>query len=234
MDWLRRTRRPPPGPEPASTARSAGPGPGGTPGAPGAAVTGVPGSPSASSSHVTEGAAPGIAALLDGIPDDGSRAILDLGPATGSSFDIYSRYARRIRFADVMGDGDWSGAVDPRNGLLRTIAAPPEHPHDLILAWDVLDRLFPEDRARMVEWLAAAAASAARLHAVARGSESSLAGPVRFSLAGTDRLRFEPVPGGNPPRGRILPAEMAKLLSPFRVIHAYTLKSGLREYVALR
>jgi hypothetical protein len=233
VDWLRRTRRPPPGPEPASTTGAAAAGPRATPPPAGAVVPGVPGAPPAPS-HVTEGAAPGIAALLDGIPDDGSRAVLDLGPATASSFDVYSRYARRIRFADVMGDGGWPGNADPREGLLRTLAAPPERPQDLILAWDVLDRLYPEDRPRLVEWLAAAAARGARLHAVARGSESSLTGAVRFSLAGTDRLRFEPVPGGNPPRGRILPAEVAKLLSPFRVIHAYTLKSGLREYVALR
>jgi hypothetical protein len=179
-----------------------------------------------------ESAAPGVAALLADIPEDGSRSVLDLGAAAGPSLETYVRHARHVMFADVLGDSGWAGSADPRDALLRTIERRTDRAYDLILGWDTLDRLLPEDRPRLVEWLAAVAAAHARLHVVVRGGES-LDRPLAFRLHGSDRIRYQPVPGSLP-GGRIFPAEVARLLLPFRVIHAYTLRSGLREYVALR
>ncbi len=178
-----------------------------------------------------EGAAPGVAALVDGISQDRSHSVLDLGPAVNANLSIYSRFARWVRFADVLGEGGMprSGA----QGALSEIPAQPEHPYDLVFGWDALDRLYAEDRARLVERLADLTAPGARLHLITR-AEDALAHPLRFTLVELNRIRYEPTAGPPLPRPRLLPAEVMKVLAPFRVIHAFTLRSGLREYVALR
>ncbi len=106
--------------------------------------------------------------------------------------------------------------------------------YDLIFAWDALDRLFAEDRPRLIESLALLTAPGARLHLITRGSDDTLARPLRFTLVDLNRLRYESTAGAPLPKPRLLPAELMKLLAPFHVIHAFTLRSGLREYVARR
>ena len=207
MDWLRRTARVPPLETPAQE---------------------EPGL------EQTEGAAPGVAVLLGQLSEDRSQAIVDLGPATGDSFRVYSRYARWVRFADLLGE-----AWRPREqrsvaGLLQQIPANPQRPYDFVFAWDILDRLFPGDRPRLVEWVADVTAPGARLHVLVRTSENAPMQPLRFSLLGIDRLRFEPTSTARLPPSRLLPADVAKLLAPLQVVNAFTLKTGFREYVAVR
>ncbi len=180
-----------------------------------------------------EGAAPGVAALLDGVKEDRSHSLLDLGPATDRNLRLYARFARWVRFADLLGEGGWARAGGSAAGLARVLPAQPEHPYDLILAWDVVDRLFPEDRLRLVERLAELTAPRARIHLVVR-SEEAVSKPLRFTLLDINRIRYEPLPMPPTPRPRLLPADVTKALAPFQVLHAYTLRSGMREYVAMR
>ena len=179
-----------------------------------------------------EGAAPGVAALVDGVSQDRSHSVLDLGPAINLNLTIYSRFARWVRFADVLGESGWTHGGGG-SGPLSHIPLQPEHPYDLVFAWDALDRLFPEDRPRLVESLATLTAPGTRLHLITRADEA-LARPLRFTLVDTNRIRYEGTSGASLPRPRLLPAELMKLLPPFQVQHAFTLRSGLREYVAVR
>ena len=55
----------------------------------------------------------------------------------------------------------------------------------------MLDRLFPEDRPRLVARLAELTAPGSRLHLVARADEA-MARPLRFTLVDVNRIRFEP------------------------------------------
>jgi hypothetical protein len=181
-----------------------------------------------------EAAAPGVAALLQGVSEGRSRAVLDLGTASDQSLRAYSRFARWIRFADLLGDASWPQALRSDAGVLRTVPSQPDHPYDFVFAWDVLDRLFPDDRPRLLQWLAEITAPNARLHAIVRSSEDTFTFPLRFTLLDVDRIRYEPAGTAQLPGPRLLPAQVAKLMAPFRVAHAFLLKSGLREYVAVR
>lgn len=180
-----------------------------------------------------EGAAPGVAALLDGVSEDRSHAVLDLGPATDRSLRVYSRFARWVRFADLLGEAWWPSQA-PAGDLLKTVLPQPDRPYDLVFAWDILDRLFPDDRPRLVEWLADVTAPDARLHLLVRSSDEANMRPLRFTLLDVDRMLYEPIGTAALPPSRLLPADIGKLLSPLRVAHAFTLKTGFREYVALR
>lgn len=182
-------------------------------------------------SEGVERATPGIAAFFDRIDEEGEHAVLDLGPADNSSLRVYSRYARWVRFADLLAE-----PVPPEGweAALRSLPPHPERPYDLVLAWDVLDHTPPEVRPRLIERVAEISAADARLFVVVDTSAGSTTQPIRFSLLDIDRMRYAmagPAQPGWPP---LLPAEVERLLVPFHVARAFTSQIGLREYVAIR
>ncbi|MEX2282936.1 MAG: hypothetical protein WEE89_10685 [Gemmatimonadota bacterium] len=157
--------------------------------------------------------------------------MLDLGAAADQNLRVYSRFARWIHFADLLGD-PWSHRGEQSAGGLHLPRL--DRAYDVVFAWDILDRLFPEARSRLVQWLTDTTAASTRVHAVVRASEDSIARPLRFTLMDLGRIRYEIAGTARLPVSRMLPAEVAKVLAPLRVAHAFTLKNGLREYVAVR
>src|SRR5690606_32103389 len=99
---------------------------------------------------VVGGAAPGLTALFEGVKQEVEHAVLDLGPAAESSLSVYGRFARRIRFADLLSAGTSSAGL---GDALRAVRAQPEQPYDLVFGWDILDRLPPEARPALMERL---------------------------------------------------------------------------------
>lgn len=176
------------------------------------------------------GSTPGVAALLETVEADGSHSVLDLGPAMASSFRLYRRYASRIRFADLFGEwstGGWKGS-------LAAIPVQEDYPYDLILGWDVLDRLPSEGRRELIDTLADLSAPGGGFHTVIHASRSQTIRPLQFGLLDVDRMFYEPASSSQLSRTPILAAELARLVEPFQVTRAFTLKGELREYVAVR
>jgi hypothetical protein len=156
--------------------------------------------------------------------------VLDLGPAAGPSLEVYGRFARWIRFADLLdaaSHGGWAAA-------LGDLPPHPERPYDLVFAWDILDRIFPEERPRLIARLAELSAPRARMYVAVDASGRSAVQPLGFRLLDVDSVGYEPTGPPRPPLPPLLPAEVERLLSPFRVSRAFTVKGGLREYVAVR
>jgi hypothetical protein len=156
--------------------------------------------------------------------------VLDLGQASDSSLKLYSRFARKVRFADLLAaatEGGWAKA-------LNDLPAPDERLYDLVLAWDIMDRISPEERRRLMTRLTELCASGARLFLGVDASGSPMSQPLRYSLLDVDRLRCEPTGPARPAKPSLLPAQVEKVLEPFQVMRAFTLKGGLREYVAIR
>jgi hypothetical protein len=177
-----------------------------------------------------ERATPGIAALFTGVSQDGSHSVLDLGPAADASLRVYGRYARRARFADLIAatsSKEWPAA-------LAALPAQPDHPYDLIFAWDVLDRLGKDERSALLSRLAEVSAAEARLHIVVDASGRGAVEPLRYVLVDVDRVRCEPTGPARPAPTALLPGEVERLLAPFQVVSGFTLKSGVREYLAAR
>lgn len=177
-----------------------------------------------------ERSAPGLAELLDGIREGGRRSVLDLGPAVAANFELYGRFADRVRFVDLL-------AVRYRRGLrnaLEGIPPRPGQPHDLVLVWDALDRLDPPERPLLMERIREVTDQGSRLHAVFRASDEVSPPPLRFVLLEPGRVRCDPVDEPGSPGPRLLPTEVEELLRPFEVIRGFTLRGQLREYVAAR
>lgn len=178
-----------------------------------------------------ERAAPGIAALFDGLKPDGSHAVLDLGPGTGGHLRLYRPFARQVGFADLVpepprGPG-WAAA-------LKALPPRPGRPYDIVLLWNVFDRLAPAERSVLMDRVVELTGPGARLYTVVESSETASSRPMGFTLLDLERISQEPLGPPEPARERVLPAEVERLLSPFEVMRAFTLRLGWREYVAVR
>jgi hypothetical protein len=175
--------------------------------------------------------APGIAALFDGVTEDRTHAVLDVGGAGGAHFRLYSRFARQVRFAELVPTpphgSDWSAA-------LRRLAPGGQRLYDLVLLWNLLDRIWPEERPAFMEELDRVTLPGARLYAVVDTSGRQTAPPLRFTLLDVDRVLEEETGPPEPTHAPLLPAEVERVLAPFEVMRAITLRSGMREYVAIK
>lgn len=176
----------------------------------------------------SERSAQALGALFEGLRDDGSHTVLDLGSASVGSFDTLGRFARRVRFAGLLAEGV------PTD---RDVAAVPTyegHPYDVILAWHLLDLVAPRERPALVRALTRISTPRARLYLVSDTARGAHTPRLGYELRGTDRV-VERVVGPPGPRWpEMLPADLERLLEPFRVVRAVVLKGGRREYLAVR
>lgn len=206
MDWLRRIGRevPAPAPEPPEE-------PAQQPG--------------------VERSSPGLAAFFDGVAEDRSHAVLDLGSASDSSLRLFSRFARWVRFADLGTQPTDPGAWP---GTLAAIPPNSKRPYDLVFAWDIFDRLEPGQRPDLVQHLVEITDPAARLFLTVTSAGRGPIQPMRFAVLDTDRMRFQAIGNPAPVIAPLLPGEVERMLAPFHVVRAFTSRVGLREYVAVR
>jgi len=82
--------------------------------------------------------------------------------------------------------------------------------------------------------LAEITAPDARLYIVVDASGESMTQPQRYTLLDVDRITQRAVGRPEPAQRQLLPAQVERLLAPFEVVHAFTLRLGLREYVAVK
>lgn len=178
---------------------------------------------------VLERASPGLTALFGVMKPERAHSILDLGEASRRHLAVLSPYARQIRFAGLVPAPPAGNTLRVALGRLPPNAA---HPYDVVLAWDVLDRLGAADRQALLERVVELTAPRARLYASVDTSGAETIQPVRWTLVSVDRISQEPV--GAPERAKpvLLPAQAERLLNPFKVTHAFSLRVGAREYVA--
>lgn len=174
---------------------------------------------------------PGLAALFEGIGTDAGVSVLDLGEGSSTQLEVLAPYARVVRFA----------GLTPRFGPdsvtahhLRALAPHPQHPYDVVLAWGILDHLDPADHALFVRRMCEITAPGARLYASVDAAGRTMVRAVRSTLVAVDRVAEEAVGPELPAWPPLLPAPFARLLVPFQVDKAFTLRTGLREYVAVK
>jgi hypothetical protein len=191
----------------------------------------VDAAPGPGESGGTVQSAPGIAALLEELPTDGVDTVLDLGPAVGNNLRWFGRYARRLRFADLK--RAWR-SVGSLAEALDGLGHHPDAPYDLILAWDFIDQVSPEQRPGVVASLAAVSAPGARLHFMIDMSDLQFVRPARYSVVDAHHLRRDDAGPLQPAQPRLTPADVERLMAPFLILHAFVLRSGVREYVAVR
>lgn len=178
-----------------------------------------------------ERSSPGLGALFASLSPDGRHSVLDFGPAEGRRLRLLGRYARQVRFAAMVPHPPRGADL---SATLEGLEPDPGRRFDVVLAWDLFDRLDESERREVVERITDVTTAGAWLYAVVESSGAGSTRPVRIALLALDRVREEPVGPPEPSNSPILPAPMERLLDPFEVVSGVSLRSGLREYVARR
>lgn len=174
---------------------------------------------------------PALEALFGMLRDDGRHCVLDLGAADGRRLRLLGRFARRMRFAGLLPEADamdWGAALD-------ALPSSPRQPYDVVLAWDFLDRVPAAHHEAVVARLAEITTSSARLYAVVDSGGGTTTVPRAYTLTELDQVVEQALGPPEPPANApMLPAQVERSLRPFEVVRAFTLRSGQREYVALK
>jgi len=160
---------------------------------------------------------------------DGRHCVLDLGEADGRRLRLLGGFARSIRFAGLLPSG---GPVE--EGWLAALPSHPRHAYDVVLAWDLLDRVPPSHHAEVVARIAEITPDDARLYAVVDSSGASTRRTLSFTLADLGHVSEREIGPPGPAGTSLLPAQVERTLAPFQVARAFTLRTGQREYVALK
>ncbi len=173
-------------------------------------------------------ASPGLAALFGGMRRDGRHSILDLGEGSNRQMEVLAPYARIIRFVGLVPGAD---AATERRMDPATLPVHPDHPYDTILGWGVLDGLIPREREVLMERLTEITAPGARMYAWVSSAEADQVRYVRSTILDTGRVEEEFVGLPRAAGAPLLPAQLERLLAPWVVSHAFSLRVGKREYV---
>ena len=174
-------------------------------------------------------ASPGLAALFQGMRQDGTHSILDLGEGSKQQMEMLAPYARLIRFVGLV-PGDNSVTEQPMDPAVLPVH--PEYPYDVVLAWGVLDRLTPPERVMLVRRLTEITAPGARMYAWVSSGNTDRVHAVRSTIVDAGRVEEQPVGSPRSPGAPLLPAQVERVLSPWVVSQAFSLRVGKREYVA--
>ena len=174
-------------------------------------------------------ASPGLAALFQGMHPDGRHSILDLGEGSNKQMEVLAPYARIIRFVGLVPGGDpaTEQRMDP-----ASLPVHPEYPYDIVLGWGALDGLIPPERVTLMERLTEITAPGARMYAWVTSGDAPRVRGVRSTILDTGRVAEEPVGPSRSAGSPLLPAHVERLLPPWVVSHAFSLRIGKREYVA--
>lgn len=176
-------------------------------------------------------ASPGLATLFESLTADGRHSILDLGSAEGRRLRLLGRFARRIRFAELVPEPPRGAALDTALEGLRPHS---RGRYDVVLAWDLFDRLDEGERGRVMERILEITDPGATLFAIVDYTESVTRRPIRYRLVELGQVALEPAGPPEPADPPLLPRQVERLLAPFEVVTAVSLRAGFREYVARR
>ena len=162
---------------------------------------------------------PGLSALFEALSGDRGYSILDLADHAGNShLEVLGQFSRQIRFAGL--------APSPPHGdaFASALLELPPGPcaYDIVLAWDVMDRLGPHERERLMDYLVEVTAPRAWLHAVVDSSGDESAPPLRFTLIDLDRVSRQAVGPPEPLAPQLLP----------RHARSMSVKSGVKSSVS--
>ncbi len=181
--------------------------------------------------------APALIELFTGRGPDAGGRILDLGAASRRNFGFYTSVATGVRFLGLTDPHQLTALHDleavPFERRLRELLPVGREVFDVVLTWTLFDHLSPAQPNLLSRHLAAISAPGARLHAMIAMSDRMPAVPGRFEIVEPGRLAYLPSSGDLVPAPGTPPAKIEAWLAPFRVEHAFVLRHGVREVLAI-
>lgn len=180
-----------------------------------------------------------LPSLLQGLAPPPKKTVLDLGPASGDNVDqlaAFSRHHCKLFIANFFEDLSELGPAARRSrksfaeACRRFLSFPPDTRFDLVLAWDLFNYLSLEEIGLLSAHLLDFCAPRTRLMAMVSIYQQIPDRPFRFSIRGSDSLRYETVSRGLRDSPRHNEGELVRRMKGFRVERAMLLRNGMQEY----
>ena len=194
-------------------------------------------------------ALPGLLGRLDG---DRKCRVLDLGPAHGATVEFFSQYSCKLYVADLYR----SLKVHRADPGIDRLPDKPDEPQDeeeaaaerarifdellpydgdtrfdLVLAWDLLNYLEPEQIEVLSRRLARFSHSGTKLFAMVAIHQEIPARPCAFKIRDTETLEYDELTHRTRTAPRHTEPALRRLMSGFDVESTCVLRNGLQEYV---
>jgi len=174
---------------------------------------------------------PGLEAVMEGLSHGGAIRILDLGPAISENVEFFAGRAARIQIVDALRGSFGTGAATV---VVRELAQASNGGFHLVLLWDCLNYLSPEERKALVESIVPLCRPDARCLAMVITSATMTVSPTRFRIVDESHLTYERSTTEMMGAPQMTPAAVRELLVGFSIEHAFVLRNGVREFVAIR
>ncbi len=170
--------------------------------------------------------------------EDTTLRVLDLGPARSANLEFFSRYGGQLTVADFYNGLRAARAAtasedDDRKAKAFAELLPFDKSarFDLILAWDLLNYLTPQEHHLLMASLEPFCLSGTGILAFVSTQKEMPPAPSAYSIRDADTLVYEERRGRARPCPRYLEGDLLKRMQGLTVENRYQLRNGMLEYV---
>ena len=166
--------------------------------------------------------------------------VLDLGPARSANLEFFSRYGGQLTVADfynglrVARSATADDDVDDdrkAEAFAELLPFDKSARFDLILAWDLLDYLTPQEHHLLMASLEPFCLSGTAILAFVSTQKEMPPAPSAYSIRDADTLIYEEREGRARPCPRYVEGDLLKRMQGLTVENRYQLRNGMLEYV---
>ncbi len=170
--------------------------------------------------------------------EDATLKVLDLGPARSANLEFFSRYGGQLTVADFYSGLRSARAAttsedDDRKAKAFAELLPFDKStrFDLILAWDLLNYLTPQEQHLLMASLEPFCMAGTGILAFVSTQKEMPPAPSTYSIRDADTLVYEEREGRARPCPRYLEGDLLKRMQGLTVENRVQLRNGMLEYV---
>ena len=178
-----------------------------------------------------------LKSLTEALDPARKHHLLDLGAATGSNVEFLGTFASRIEIEDLYSTLSSSGFFD-RIGepteeycFEKLMPFPASARFDIILCWDLLDYLKPEEIQALIRYLNRFCRRGTYLFVLSSTVKDIPAKPIRFKIQDQETIIYEYQTTQTLPAPRYTARDFSHMLPGFHIQGSYQLKHGMQEYL---
>jgi hypothetical protein len=179
----------------------------------------------------------GLNVLLDGMRDDESYSILDLGSALEENVRFWSQFSCKLHIQDLYHSyRDRKAAVGPAEELEEAAISAllpfgDETVFDIILVWDLFNYFSMRELEVIVQRLSRWCRPGTKLFMMISDLPNIPVSPTMFRILNREQMIHEMPTKETRPCPRHQPRDIARLMTRFTVSCSFLLRRGIQEYV---
>ncbi|HXV64035.1 MAG TPA: methyltransferase domain-containing protein [Vicinamibacteria bacterium] len=169
--------------------------------------------------------------LLAHLPRE-NASVLDLGAANPQTVEFFTSRGAQITVADLFRSAAPMRCGGPRPPRIfqNLLSYDPSSRFDLVLAWDVLNYLFPEELSHLMSSLNPYLRPGTQMHALVAAGHEMPVSPAVYRIENESTVTYEPSAEESRPSPGYAEPGLLKLMRGLAVEKRFQLRNGSVEY----